>query len=105
MSRCRTESDRIRLAQLVYEEYMKKPKNKPVRQLKKENKKIKPKLNSYQEFVRQESKKECYKNLSGTNRLQAISVAWEKKKKLDNKLLKKNASEQKWPAKQKPTRR
>lgn len=38
-------------------------------------------LNSYQKFVKQESKKDKYRNMRGSERLSAIASAWEHKKR------------------------
>lgn len=47
---------------------------------KSQNVKSDKKLNAYQIFVREESKKQKYKNYSAEERLRSISKAWKRKK-------------------------
>lgn len=45
-------------------------------------------LNTYQKFVKDESKKEKYKDMKGSERLSTIAKAWEKHKRKTAKLFK-----------------
>jgi len=58
---------------------------RPVRPEKALKQKTSKNLNTYQKFVQEESRKEKYKNMKGSERMLAISQAWEKKKRKDKK--------------------
>ena len=69
-------SARLKKYAKVYNSYMRKIEESKI---KKSTKKSKPKsLNSYQKFVRSESKKDKYIELSGKQRLTYIAAEWNK---------------------------
>lgn len=91
----KTRSLKLRKYEFAYESCLKKQKTvekkkspRPQRRVT-ENKKTpvnntvekskKRQLNDYQKFVRSESKKDIYKNMSGKERLQSISKKWKTK--------------------------
>jgi hypothetical protein len=70
-------SARLKKYAKVYNSYIRKIEQS---KYKKSTKKTKPKLlNSYQKFVRSESKKDKYKELSGKQRLISIAAKWKTK--------------------------
>lgn len=62
-------SVRLKKYAVVYKEYVT------------ESKKEGSELNDYQKFVKEESKKEKYKKMKGSERLLSIAEEWEKRKK------------------------
>jgi hypothetical protein len=58
----------------------KPPKEKPLKE-KPVSESVSKRLNDYQKFVKNESSKEKYENMKGSERLSAISFQWEKKKR------------------------
>lgn len=99
-------SVRLKKYEILYEECLKRAteresraKKSPVKKHEKKSrkrpvpvKKSRAKhLNEYQEFVREESKKATYKNMSATDRMKAIGKLWKNKQDLNgNKTSKKN---------------
>jgi hypothetical protein len=92
-----TRSVRLKKYEAVYKEHMKKypveSKNEKPPKLTSERPEIIPQtsdskkkknLNEYQHFVKEESKKEKYKNMKGAERLAAIAQIWKKKRKKKN---------------------
>lgn len=76
-------SVRLKKYGAVYNEYIKKnatcdEKIEPVKSSKKN-------LNEYQKFVKEESSKDKYKKMKGSERMSIISQEWEKKKRKDRK--------------------
>jgi hypothetical protein len=79
-------SDRLKKYGKVYNSYIRKIEESKIKNLstyksKKSNKKPKS-LNLYQKFVRCESKKDKYKNLSSKQRLTSIANEWKQRKKV-----------------------
>ncbi len=81
-----TRSIRLHKYEAIYTDYMKKENMKEVKKEDKEDKEDKKEtkkssLNIYQKFVKEESKKDKYRNMRGSERLSAIASAWEIKKR------------------------
>ena len=90
-----TRSVRLKKYEAVYKEHMKKypsstnietkyvteQKPKEKKPQTSDSKKKKTLLNEYQNFVKEESKKEKYKSMKGAERLAAIAQVWKKKRK------------------------
>jgi len=69
-------SARLKKYAKVYNSYMRKIEESKIKKL---TKKSKPRsLNSYQKFVKTESKKDKYKDLAGKQRLTYIAAEWNK---------------------------
>lgn len=91
-----TRSIRLKKYEKVYQEYM-RDKIKPIKENhrhhhteKKREEKIKPKLpkkkkpislNPWQIFFQEESKKDKYRNMRGSERMSVIANVWDKKKR------------------------
>jgi hypothetical protein len=87
-------SVRLKKYGIVYNDYMKKnvvvkvksPPKKVIKESTKQPVKTSKKtLNDYQKFVQEESSKDKYKNMKGSERMSRISQEWEKKKRKDRK--------------------
>jgi len=83
-------SVRLKKYEAVYKEHMKKYPSSSIkyeRKIEPDKEKIqtsdkkKTILNEYQNFVKEESKKEKYKNMKGAERLAAIAQVWKRKRK------------------------
>lgn len=93
MSTKQTRSVKLRKYEEAYKSCIKRQKKKkeksprPQRRKTEKPKKIerskKRPLNKYQKFVRDQSKKSIYKNMTGGERLTAISKKWNKIKKIN----------------------
>ena len=79
-----TRSLRLRKYETIYKKIVnledKKDENIPKieKEEKKKKERRKKNLNSYQKFVKEESKQEKYNNMRSDDRLKAIAVAWKK---------------------------
>jgi len=80
-----TRSNRLRKIENIYNKYKNLFEEKPKEKDNHQNKSIKTKkpkpLNSYQKFVKSESKKEMYKNMNVEDRFSTIGKVWNNKKK------------------------
>ena len=81
-----TRSNRLRKIENIYNKYKNLFEEKPKEKDNHQNKSIKTKkpkpLNSYQKFVKYESKKEMYKNMNVEDRFSTIGKVWNNKKKI-----------------------
>lgn len=95
MSKKLTRSIRLRKYETIYKKIVNSDEKKndiskvEKKDIEKKVEKKKKNLNSYQKFVKEESKREKYNNMRSDDRLKAIAIAWKKyclklKKKLKN---------------------